>query len=434
MKKTIIQLVVFIAIILSCTTIFASSITDFKYEGESYNATVTASSGLNLRDAKGNLICAIPYNEEVYVYGISKTDNTKAVVEWNKKVGTVLASYLKKKTGDSTYAYTGESYDAITTSALVFRNNKGESLGTVPTNTSVRVLGIYKNDTTRAVIEWNGTTGTVLARCLQRKTTNSNTGYEYTGESYDAITTSALVFRDNKGKSMGTVPTNTSVRVLGIYKNDTARAVIEWDGTTGTVLASCLKRKTTNNNTGYQYTGESYYAENICKVNLRDNNNNVLDSIPANSCMRVKGTYSKDTSRIVVEWKGKEGTVIKSSTTKIKDIIVVNIAKQEVTLIKNNVVLLKTPCVTGHVTNSPTIKGYYSIDYKQRDYYLQGRYFVKYWMPFEGNYGLHDASWRTNFGGTIYKNDGSHGCVNLPESAAKTIFDNSYAGMKVYLF
>ena len=360
MKKVIIQVVVMIAIILSCTTIFASSITDFKYEGESYNATVTASSGLNLRDAKGNLICAIPYNEEVYVYGISKTDNTKAVVEWNKKVGTVLASYLKKKTGDSTYAYTGESYDAITTSALVFRNNKGESLGTVPTNTSVRVLGIYKNDTTRAVIEWNNTTGTVLARCL--------------------------------------------------------------------------KRKTTNNNTGYQYTGESYYAENICNVNLRDNNNNVLDSIPANSCMKVKGTYSKDTSRIVVEWKGKEGTVIKSSTTKIKDIIVVNIAKQEVTLIKNNVVLLKTPCVTGHVTNSPTIKGYYSIDYKQRDYYLRGTYFVKYWMPFEGNYGLHDASWRTNFGGTIYKNDGSHGCVNLPESAAKTIFDNSYAGMKVYLF
>ena len=358
MKKIIIQLVVFIAIMLCCTNIFASSITDFKYEGESYNATVTASSGLNLRDSKGTLICAIPYNEEVYVWGISKTDKTKAVVEWNKKVGTVLASYLKKKSVNTTYEYSGESYDAITTSALVFRNNKGESIGTVPTNTSVRVLGIYKNDTTRAVIEWNNTTGTVLARCLQRKTAN----------------------------------------------------------------------------TGFEYTGESYYAENICNVNLRDNNNNVIGSIPVNSCMKVKGTYSKDTSRIVVEWNGMVGTVIKSSTKKILDIIVVDITKQEVTLIKNNTVLFKTPCVTGHAKNSPTIKGYYSISYKQRDYYLQGRYFVKYWMPFEGNYGLHDASWRSEFGGTIYKNDGSHGCVNLPESAAKKIFDNSYAGMKVYLF
>ena len=37
--------------------------------------------------------------------------------------------------------------------------------------------------------------------------------------------------------------------------------------------------------------------------------------------------------------------------------------------------------------------------------------------------GLHDASWRGAFGGTIYVSDGSHGCVNLPASAAAQIFN-----------
>ena len=30
------------------------------------------------------------------------------------------------------------------------------------------------------------------------------------------------------------------------------------------------------------------------------------------------------------------------------------------------------------------------------------------------NIGIHDASWRDTFGGTIYKTSGSHGCINVP--------------------
>lgn len=44
---------------------------------------------------------------------------------------------------------------------------------------------------------------------------------------------------------------------------------------------------------------------------------------------------------------------------------------------------------------------------------------VKYWMPFIGNtIGLHDASWRSTFGKTIYLSNGSHGCINLPVDKA----------------
>ena len=49
---------------------------------------------------------------------------------------------------------------------------------------------------------------------------------------------------------------------------------------------------------------------------------------------------------------------------------------------------------------------------------------VSYWMPFDGGIGLHDATWRYKFGGEIYKTNGSHGCVNMPLSTAKTIYEN----------
>ncbi len=48
---------------------------------------------------------------------------------------------------------------------------------------------------------------------------------------------------------------------------------------------------------------------------------------------------------------------------------------------------------------------------------------VQYWMPFVGNsVGLHDANWQSSFGGSRYKTNGSHGCVNLPPSKAGELY------------
>ena len=46
---------------------------------------------------------------------------------------------------------------------------------------------------------------------------------------------------------------------------------------------------------------------------------------------------------------------------------------------------------------------------------------------------MHDANWRNKFGGEIYKNNGSHGCVNLPTNAAKTICENITYDMPILL-
>ena len=59
---------------------------------------------------------------------------------------------------------------------------------------------------------------------------------------------------------------------------------------------------------------------------------------------------------------------------------------------------------------------------------------VTYWMPFVGNaVGLHDANWRSAFGGSIYSYAGSHGCVNLPPQAARELYDLVRVGDTVYV-
>jgi lipoprotein-anchoring transpeptidase ErfK/SrfK len=59
---------------------------------------------------------------------------------------------------------------------------------------------------------------------------------------------------------------------------------------------------------------------------------------------------------------------------------------------------------------------------------------VNYWMPFIGNsVGLHDASWRGSFGGSIYAYAGSHGCVNLPPARAAELYKLVRVGDTVYV-
>lgn len=111
----------------------------------------------------------------------------------------------------------------------------------------------------------------------------------------------------------------------------------------------------------------------------------------------------------------------------------VDISDQTVELYKDKNIILTTLCVTGK-DSTPTRIGYFPIKYKTYDTYLKGPGYnshVYYWMPFDGGIGLHDAAWRSEFGGDIHFNGGSHGCVNMPHDAAKTIYENVSAGTKV---
>lgn len=123
----------------------------------------------------------------------------------------------------------------------------------------------------------------------------------------------------------------------------------------------------------------------------------------------------------------------------------VDLTNQHVYMVKDGAIVWDAPCVTGNESkghNTPA--GIYTLTYKQRDRVLRGAKRadgsyeyespVSYWMPFNGGIGLHDANWRGSFGGTIYKTNGSHGCVNLPPQKTAALYELVYQGIPVICY
>ena len=99
---------------------------------------------------------------------------------------------------------------------------------------------------------------------------------------------------------------------------------------------------------------------------------------------------------------------------------------------------LETDVVTGHTGGGHgTPSGIYYVYAKERTRILRGpgyASFVKYWMPVRGGIGIHDANWRSVFGGTIYKTNGSHGCINTPTAVMTQLYDGAEIGTPVIMF
>lgn len=116
----------------------------------------------------------------------------------------------------------------------------------------------------------------------------------------------------------------------------------------------------------------------------------------------------------------------------------INLTAQHLYLYKNGSLVIDSDFVSGNPSKgNATHTGVFGVTYTERNATLKGQNYatpVSFWMPFNGNEGMHDATWRSSFGGSIYKRNGSHGCVNLPYSVAQTIFENVSAGFPVFVY
>lgn len=121
--------------------------------------------------------------------------------------------------------------------------------------------------------------------------------------------------------------------------------------------------------------------------------------------------------------------------------IEVSLSQQRLWAYQDNQVIFATPITSGASGYGfGTQTGLFAIYSKQRSRYLNGsqygwsyNVFVDYWMPFNGGYGLHDADWRSSFGGQDYINGGSHGCVNMSKSSAAFLYNWSSVGTPVWV-
>ena len=122
--------------------------------------------------------------------------------------------------------------------------------------------------------------------------------------------------------------------------------------------------------------------------------------------------------------------------------IEVDLSAQHVWFYKDGEVYAECSCVSGDVTKDHgTQTGCFPLAYKESPSVLTGgngedeyETEVNYWMPFYEGQGLHDATWRYSFGGSIYKGNGSHGCVNIPLSAAEEIYEAVDTGTAIIIF
>lgn len=99
---------------------------------------------------------------------------------------------------------------------------------------------------------------------------------------------------------------------------------------------------------------------------------------------------------------------------------------------------LETPVVTGNTSlGRGTPERVCYVYAKQKNRILRGPNYashVNFWMPVNGGIGIHDAKWRSEFGGDIYIKGGSHGCINTPYDAMAELYDMVEIGTPVLTF
>lgn len=165
-----------------------------------------------------------------------------------------------------------------------------------------------------------------------------------------------------------------------------------------------------------------------------------------------KTDISTSTEELINTIKNCESTTIKPVYTisglcrdenDIGDTYVeISIEQQHMWYYKNGELLVDTDVVTGLANGKrDTPTGLFCIWSRETNrtlgtYEVQGyEAFVNYWMPIDWTgVGIHDATGRSNFGGNIYKTNGSHGCINTPYDAVKKIFENCVTGTPVVIY
>ena len=113
----------------------------------------------------------------------------------------------------------------------------------------------------------------------------------------------------------------------------------------------------------------------------------------------------------------------------------VDISEQTLYAFNDNKLVLKADVVTGNPnigTNPGTNLGYTEINGTLYNTKLMGGAPAEIFISFNSDAeGFHDACWRNEFGGEIYKTNGSHGCVNMKLEDVKVLDQYAKYGTKV---
>ncbi len=263
-----------------------------------------------------------------------------------------------------------------------------------------------------------------------------NLGEDYVEEGYSATTINEKDLND-KVKIISDLNNNMvgeykikyalEIKFLNIYKN-LYRTVRIVDNVQPELTINSDKKVIAYLNDNFKYP--EYSATDNCDGDITDRVI-VKTNLNTSKIGNYKILYSvKDlngnetTDEIQVEVKKKKNPYV-----------VVSISKQRLEYYEYDKLVLSSDVVTGINGKTPT--GTFKALSKARNIILRGADYashVDYWIAFKGrSFGFHDASWRSKFGGTIYKTNGSHGCVNMPYAKVKQLYNLISIGTPVYI-
>ncbi len=176
------------------------------------------------------------------------------------------------------------------------------------------------------------------------------------------------------------------------------------------------------------------------KLTMREKNSKESDEVrKVGEYQKLKEIGTTQNGWSLIQYKGREGYVKSKNLANLgKTYIEIDISDQKLTYYKDGEKFLSTNVVTGRNT-LPTVTGLFTVYAKNENYTMNGfdpitksKYtsFSKYVLKFYKAYYIHDSN-RTEFGGNIYKNNGSHGCVNTPYKKVKKLYENTKLNTKV---
>ena len=121
--------------------------------------------------------------------------------------------------------------------------------------------------------------------------------------------------------------------------------------------------------------------------------------------------------------------------------IEVSYEQQKLYCYENDELLFSSDVVTGNEDTQIIPYGTYRVLYMTRDATLVGDDYEKhvdYWIGFDREtqghmVGFHDASWRTKFGGDVWKSDPTLECINMPTDKVKQLYETVSVGTRIMI-
>ena len=344
--------------------------------------------------------------------------------------------------------YADDSIEIVTTDYLNIRkesNTNSDIIETVSPGTKLK--GVY-NDGEWYQINYNGKTAYVKSEYVYEVKYNdllSEEDLEIKKINYVEATTDVNIRKESNTDSeiLNTLNKGQKLETTRLLDNGWYEVI--YNGEKAFIIKDYVKEITEEKisnpfNKIVMFNGES---------NIYSKDNKIIDTVPKYETAFV---YGKKDDKYIATVNNKICYInIEDVIDTDKKIVIVDISDQTAKLYNGNKIIVDTPVVTGK-NSTPTDIGYFDIDWKERNCYLRGpgySSYVNYWMPYNGDEGLHDAEYHTDydengnaimnhgwrdyseFGGNTYENNGSHGCVNLPNESAKKIYNNVEVGTKV---